>query len=409
MDSRDHARRSGRIVVSGPLAPFADGLRRDLAGQGYALDTVTGHVRLLADLSGWLASGGLTAVDLTGEAAEEFLGARRAAGHRTGVSSRALAPVLEYLRSVEAAPPQGRPVPGTPLQVLLAAYRQYLEGERAVSAGTVTHYLRYARAFLAWLPGPLAQALAGLSAGQVTGYVLEQARRRRGRPPDMVMLPAVRSLLRYLHAAGHTPLALAGAVPAGRAWRPALPRAASADHLSAVLTCCDRDSAGGRRDYAIVLAMTRLALRGGEVAGLQLADVGWRSAELAIGGKGGRRDILPLPADVGEAMADYLLHARPATTAPQLFVTMKAPFTGLTASAVTQVVGRACERAGVPRFGPHRIRHAAACGLLAAGASMEEIGQLLRHAQQRTTAIYAKVDQARLAELAVPCPQGAAR
>ena len=108
-------------------------------------------------------------------------------------------------------------------------------------------------------------------------------------------------------------------------------------------------------------------------------------------------------------MADYLLHTRPATTAPQLFVTMKALFTGLTASAVTQVVGRACERAGVARFGPHRIRHAAACGLLAAGASMEEIGQLLRHAQQRTTAIYAKVDQARLAELAMPSPQGAAR
>jgi integrase len=155
--------------------------------------------------------------------------------------------------------------------------------------------------------------------------------------------------------------------------------------------------------------MSRLALRGGEVAGLRLADVGWRSGELTIHGKGGRTDTLPLPADVGEAMADYLLHARPATTSPQLFVTVKAPFTGLAVSSVTQVVARACGRAGVPRFGPHRIRHAAACGLLSAGASMEEIGQLLRHAQQRTTAIYAKVDQARLAELARPCPQGAAR
>jgi integrase/recombinase XerD len=409
MDFRDHARRSRRIVVSGPLAPFADGLRRDLAGRGYALDTVTGHVHLLADLSGWLASGGLTTVDLTGEAAEEFLGARRAAGQRSGVSARSLAPVLGYLRSVQAAPPQGQPVPGTPLEALLGAYRQYLEGERGVSAGTVRHYLRYARAFLAGLPGPLSRALAGLSAGQVTGYVLEQARRRRDKPPDMVLLPALRSLLRYLHAAGLAPLPLAGAVPAGRCWRPGLPRAASADHLRAVLASCDRDSAGGRRDYAIILAMTRLALRGGEVAGLELADVGWRSGELTIHGKGGRTDILPVPADVGEAMADYLLHARPASTSPHLFVTMKAPFTGLAVSSVTQVVARACARAGVPRFGPHRIRHAAACGLLAAGASMEEIGQLLRHAQQRTTAIYAKVDQGRLAGLARPCPQGAAR
>jgi integrase/recombinase XerD len=409
MDSRDHLRRQRRIVVAGPLAPFADGLRQDLAARGYALDTVTEHVHLLADLSGWLASAGLAAVDLTGEAAVEFLGARRAAGHRTGVGARALAPVLGYLRSVQAAPPQGRPVPATPVEILLAAYQQYLEGERGVSAGTVTHYLRYAQVFLAGFPGPLTETLAGLSAGQVTGYVLELARRRRGRPPDMVVLPALRSLLGYLHAAGHIRLPLAAAVPAGRAWRPGLPRAASPDHLRAVLASCDRDSAGGRRDYAIVLVMTRLALRGGEVAGLDLADVGWRTGELAIHGKGGRMDTLPLPVDVGEAMADYLLLARPATTSPRLFVAMKAPFAGLAVSSVTQVVARACERAGVPRFGPHRIRHAAACGLLSAGASMEEIGQLLRHAQQRTTAIYARVDQARLAELAVPCPQGAPR
>ena len=409
MDFRDHARRRRRIVVAGPLAPFADGLRQDLAGQGYALDTVTDHVHLLADLSGWLASRGLTAADLTAEAAGEFLGARRAAGRRSGVTAQALAPTLGYLRSVQAVPPPGRPVPGTPLEALLAAYRQYLEGERGLSAGTVRHYLRYAGRFLSGFPGPLIETLQGLSAGQVTGYVLDQARCRREGAPDMVRLPALRCLLRYLHVTGHIRFPLDGAVPVGRHWRPGLPRAVPADHLRAVLASCDRDSAGGRRDYAIVLVMARLALRGGEVAGLRLADVGWRSGELTIHGKGGRADILPLPADVGEAMAGYLLHGRPATTSPQLFVTMKAPFTGLAVSSVTNLVARACKRAGVPRFGPHRIRHAAACGLLSAGASMEEIGQLLRHAQQRTTAIYAKVDQARLAELARPCPQGAAR
>jgi integrase/recombinase XerD len=173
MDSRDHTRRRRRIVVAGPLAPFADGLRQDLAGRGYALDTVTDHVHLLADLSGWLASRGLTAADLTGETAGEFLGARRAAGHRTGVSTRALDPVLGYLRSVQAAPPPGLQVPATPLEELLAAYQQYLEDERGLSAGTVTHYLRYARAFLARFPRPVTEALAGLSAGQVTGFVLE--------------------------------------------------------------------------------------------------------------------------------------------------------------------------------------------------------------------------------------------
>jgi site-specific recombinase XerD len=366
-------------------------------------------VHLLADLSGWLASRDLAAADLTGDAVGEFLSARRAAGYRSGVTAQALAPLLGYLRSVHAVPAQGRPVPATPLEALLEVYGQYLEDERGLSASTIRHYLRYARVFLSGFPGPLAQTLHGLSAGQVTGYVLEQARRGREGAPDMVRLPALRSLLRYLHVAGHTPLPLAGAVPAGRHWRPGLPRAVSAGDLGAILASCDRDSAAGRRDYAIVLAMARLALRGGEVAGLCLADVGWQCGELTIHGKGGRADILPLPADVGEAMADYLLRARPATRSPRLFVTVRAPFNGLAVSSVTQVVARACGRAGVPRFGPHRIRHAAACSLLSAGASMVEIGQLLRHAQQRTTAIYARVDQARLAGLARPCPQGAAR
>jgi hypothetical protein len=142
MDSRNQARRPRRIVVPGPLAPFADGLRQDLAGQGYALDTVTDHVHLLADLSGWLAGRGLAAADLTGEAAGEFVGARRAAGHRCGVTAQALAPVLRYLRSVQAVPAQEQPVPASPLEELLAVYQQYLEGERGLSASTIRHYLR---------------------------------------------------------------------------------------------------------------------------------------------------------------------------------------------------------------------------------------------------------------------------
>jgi len=411
MGSRITGRRRGPIIVAGPLAPFADGLRRDLAGQGYALDTVGDHVHLFADLSDWLAGSGWAAAELTTEVAEEFLRERRAAGRRVGVTTRAIAPILGYLRRLQVAPPHAAAVLATLRDLLLAEYRHHLEGERGLSAGTVTHYLRCARVFLTWLPEPLVESLPALSAGQVTDYVLGWTGSRRGKAVDTVTLPALRSLLRFLHAAGHVRWPLAGVVPAGRR-RPTtvgMPRAASRDHLRAVLAGCDRDSAAGRRDYAILLMMTRLALRGGEVARLQLADVNWRAGELRIRGKGGRVDVLPLPADVGEAMATYLLRARPATSSRNLFVTLVAPFTGLATSTVTVMVARACERVGVPRFGPHGMRHATACDLLAAGASMEEIGQLLRHAQQRTTAIYAKLDQARLAELAIPCPQGAPR
>ena len=410
MDSRNGARRWGSIIVDGPLAPFADGLRRELAGQGYALDTVVDHVHLLADLSDWLSGRGLTGAGLTSEVAQEFLSERRARGHRVGVTIRAVTPILGYLRGLGVAPTYSAVAAVTPQDVLLVEYRHYLEAERGLSAGTVTHYLRCARVFLTWLPGSC-ESLSGLSSGQVTGYVMQWARRREGRPPDMVTLPALRSLLRFLHVAGHVPILLSDAVPAGRAHpgRLGVPRAASAERIRAVLASCDRDSAVGRRDYAIVLSLTRLGLRGGEVARLELADVGWRSGEVVVRGKGGRVDVLPLPGDVGEAWAQYLLHARPKTTATTMFVTMVAPFTALATSSVTQVLARACARAGVARFGPHRIRHAVACGLLDAGASMAEIGQLLRHAQERTTAIYAKVDQARLAELAQPCPQGAPR
>lgn len=134
----------------------------------------------------------------------------------------------------------------------------------------------------------------------------------------------------------------------------------SAGQIRAVLAACDRGCAAGRRDYAIVLMMARLALRGGEVARLLLSDIDWRAAEVSIRGKGARIDVLPLAADVGEAMADYLLHARPTSTSRHVFVTMVAPFTGLATSSITAMVGRACARAGVSRFGPHGLRHAVA-------------------------------------------------
>ena len=216
MESRAGTRRRGPIIVAGPLAPFVQGLRRDLASQGYALDTVGDHVHLLADLSGWLSGRGLSVADLTTQVAGEFLRERRAAGRRVGVTPRGLAPVLEYLRRVRVAPPDAVVEASTPLESLLVEYRAHLVGERGLSAGTATHYLRCARTFLTWLSAPLAQALPAMSAGQVTDYVLGWAARRNGKAGDTVTLPALRSLLRFLHVAGHVPRPLVAAVPAAR-------------------------------------------------------------------------------------------------------------------------------------------------------------------------------------------------
>lgn len=400
----------GRIVVVGPLAGHEVGLRAKLIGDGYAPDTVRGHVRLLSELSLWLGEQGIGAAGLSDVVVGRFVAQRRTAGARAGRSMRAWGQILEHLAAERLFVREVVEVRATWQEALLAGYAAFLEGERAVSAGTVKHYHRCARVFVGWLGGEEG-CLTGLEAVQVTAYVMDWARRREGARPDMVTLPALRSFLRFLHLAGRVRHLLVGAVPAGRGHpgRHGLPRAAAARDIQVVLDSCDRESAIGCRDYAIVLSLTRLALRGGEIAKITLADIDWHGGQVTIRGKGARRDVLPLPADVGEAWARYLLTARPKTGATALFVTAKAPFTALAASSITLVLARACARGGVARFGPHRIRHAAACGLLQAGASMEEIGQLLRHAQERTTAIYAKVDQQRLAPLARPCPQAVAR
>jgi site-specific recombinase XerD len=184
-------------------------------------------------------------------------------------------------------------------------------------------------------------------------------------------------------------------------------RATKTPLFSALLDGCDRSAGLGARDYAVILAMARLGLRAGEVASLRIADVNWREGLLAVRGKGNRHDVLPLPADVGHAMAGYLTLARPGRPAsPYLFTCVVAPYGPLRPGSVGGIVSRACRRAGIPAFGPHRLRHALACDLLARGAALEEVAQLLRHGDLTTTAVYARADLARLAELAQPCPQG---
>src|SRR5258705_6822070 len=155
------------------------------------------------------------------------------------------------------------------------------------------------------------------------------------------------------------------------------------------------------------MLLTRLGLRAGEVIGIKLEDIDWRAGELLVVGKADRAETLPLPVDVGEAVADYMRYGRPRCASTSVFITLRAPFTGLALNVcISGVVARACKRAGIEPFGPHRLRHAVACDLLGRGASLAEIGQLLRHRSERSTAIYAKVDPGALRELARPCPTG---
>jgi integrase len=194
----------------------------------------------------------------------------------------------------------------------------------------------------------------------------------------------------YLHVEGLIVPPLRWAVPKVADMRGlAIPRALEPDAVARLLASCDRDREVGRRDYAILLLLVRLGLRSGEVAAMRLEDIDWRAGEILVRGKGGRHDRLPLPVDVGEAIADYLQHRRPIDSRA-VFVKMLAPGVPMTRQDVGRVVSGACARAGIPRAGGHRLRHTAATQMLRAGCSLAEIGQVLRHEQLRTTAIYAK-------------------
>ena len=220
---------------------------------------------------------------------------------------------------------------------------------------------------------------------------------------------ALRSLLGFLHVAGYVAQPLGVVVPSVAGWGlRSLPRKVSAEVVSALLASCDRRTALGRRDYAILLVFSRLGLRNGEVARLELGDVDWQAGQILVRGKGNRHETLPLPVDVGQALVDYLQHGRPRPAGcRRLFVIDRAPYTGLSLSGVCSLVVAACDRAGVTRIGPHRLRHTVASDLLARGASLVEVGQLLRHRAASTTAIYAKLDHRSLGELTRPWPGAA--
>jgi site-specific recombinase XerD len=389
------------------LTPLVDGLREELTSRGYTPRSICDHLYVVSWLSRWLEARGLTADGLTAEVVEEFFRLRKAQGHRKWLTRRSVSVLLECL-GIECA--GDGLAAATPCAALLASYRDYLLAERGLAAGTVAQYLRRARVFVSWLPTPLDAGLAGLSAGQVTTFVMAWCP-GHGAADAKTMVTTLRSLLRFLHVTGRVGVPLADAVPPVPGWRRArLPQTVGADRVARLLAGCDRSSPAGLRDFAVIVLMARLGLRAGEVGGLRLSDVDWQAGLVTVRGKGNRLDALPLPVDAGEAVADYLQHGRPRTPARgHLFVCALAPFGPLHANTVTSIVHRACRRAGIPAFGPHRLRHAVACDLLAAGASLEEIGQLLRHSEQATTSRYAKVDLARLQGLAVPCPIGALR
>jgi site-specific recombinase XerD len=360
----------------------------------------------MAHLSRWMTEQGLGVDDLSGERVDEFVLARQRAGYRHLVSPRSVTRLLGHLASLGVTPTAPQ-LAGTPVEQLLEQYGSYLVGERSLAAGTVRYYRRFARLFLSALSSDEGVELSELTAAEVSRFVVDECGRRRvGSAKNLVA--ALRSLLRFFYVEGLTANPLAAAVPPVAPWRGArLPRVLDQGSVRRLLSSCDRRTATGRRDHAILVVLARLGLRAGEVAALGLDDVDWRTGEIVVRGKGDRYERMPLPVDVGEALAGYVRRGRPRVESRRLFLRVKAPINGLSGAGVSGVVHAACRRAGLPVVGAHRLRHAVAAEMLWRGAGLAEIGQVLRQRNSFTTAVYARVDRVALRELARRWPGSA--
>lgn len=400
-----------QINVYGPLEEYASGFASELRRRGYTASSACLQMYLMAHLSRWLATEGLNVQGLATTEVERFFCARRAAGRVNHRTNKALQPMLTYLRGLGVVPAPPPPPPSVvgPVDVALECFRHYLTVERGLARGTVRGYVDAVRPFLRTriLPGGTELELVHLSAADVTAFVVARCAQQSPGAASMTVT-ALRSLLGFLHVEGLIGRSLTSAVPSvpGRRLM-GLPKGLEPGQVQRLLASCDRRTRCGRRDFAILTLLARLGLRVGEVAALQLDDIDWHVGEIVIHGKGQCADRLPLPTDVGEALAAYLRRGRPATAEGRgVFVRVRAPHRALGASSVGAVVLGAARRAGLTHIHPHRLRHTAATELLRAGASLPEIGQLLRHRRVLTTAIYAKVDREALRAIARPWPGG---
>ena len=394
-----------RIRIEGPLAEYAPAFAAELSSNGYGDRAVVTQLRLMAHVSRWLRARRLPVEQLTPKRVAAFAAHRRAAGYRMSCSPLALRRLVAFLEGagvVIAQDPQGW------VDQFCRDFQGYLITERALGALTIVGYLATVRDFMAHARITGSAELVVLTPDQVRAFALVECRRLTPKGAGNRM-GALRSLLHYLYLAGVTPNPLGAAVPSIAGWQQTrLPRGIDPAQVERIITSCDRSTDAGHRDYAILVLLARLGLRAREVADLELDDLDWRAGEISVTGKGRTRDRLPLPAEVGEGLVDYLRHGRPEGGSRALFRLVCPPFGPMTMTGVRAVLRRACWRVGLADTGAHPFRHTLATDMLARGGSLTEIGQVLRHADVATTAIYAKVDRNGLSALALPWPGGAA-
>jgi integrase/recombinase XerD len=395
---------------SGPLGPHLGRFASLLAEQGYSCEVGMQKIRLVALLSRWLEQKQIRIEQLNEQCITDFLAAQKKALRRRRQVRHTLGQLIQELRRSGVIPEQPpAPVEG-PTDLLMQDYARFLAGERGLSQASLDNYLPVAGRFLTHAFGGKTVQLNQLAVGDIHRFVLGE---RSTFSPKRVQLTtsALRSFLGFLYLRGELRAPLAAAVPTVATWRWSdLPQFLEPEQVQQILLSCPRHTPCGRRDYAALLLLARLGLRAGEVVHLCLDDLNWSAGEVLIRGKSAREEHLPLPPDVGRALAAYLQQDRPRCACRRVFIRMKAPHVGFSSSvAICNILRRALHRARLQpeRKGAHLLRHSLATQMLRAGASLTQIGQILRHQLPQTTELYAKVDFAALRALAQPWPGGA--
>ena len=394
-------------LQQGPTGAYIDQVAARYIEQGYQRDYSVASLKAVDRFGRWLERDGVTPCDIDEQRIERYLQQCSAPLHPC--SRVALHKLLDLLREIGVCQPPTERAKG-PIEILENDFKRYLVRERGLAARTVEHYSEAAHAFLTSCSSATDRMLSSLTAADVLRFVQRRAEVRK--PVHMQQLcTGLRAFLRYLRFCGKTQGDLALSVPRIARWRLAtLPKFLSRAQVRQVLAHCDRKTVVGRRDYAVLMLLARLGLRAEEIRLLTLEDIDWRTGQLTIRGKARAPEPMPLPGDVGKALAAFLTNGRPASSSRAVFVRMMPPHIALASStSVTSIVQRALRAAGVdaPATGAHVFRYTLGTQMLRNGASLREIGQILRHRDEDTTRIYAKVDLTRLRSLALSWPGGA--
>jgi integrase/recombinase XerD len=397
-------------VVEGPLAPYFEPYAEYLANRGYSQVSYWKKTFLINEFSRWLSREGIPVDKITTAHEEAFLCHRAQRRCLKGGDRIALSNVTGWLQEkgfIECKAPASADMSG--VERVLQEYSSYLHEDRGLAPATIENYAGYVRHFLTDISGEAELRLASLHASQIADYIRRNAPQDRTFASAKHIVTALRSFFRFARYRDYIHTDLAAAVPSVAGWSMAsIPRAMPADCVRVLLNASKKwRTPAGLRNRATLLLLARLGLRAGEIVRLELGDIDWSEGCLSVHGKGRVERPLPLPHDVGQAIAAYLEHGRPESSCRRVFLRSRAPFDGLRSNSdICQIVARAIRRAGIEpdSTGSHQLRHALAVDMLRRGASLTDIGQVLRHRSPDATRRYAKVDLEALREVALPWP-----